>query len=174
MKVEIKNRFSDEVIFLHEQEGNSMKITVVKAFELKSDLSWADLSRSNLSGSNLNGSNLSGSNLNGSNLSGSNLSGSNLSWANLSRSNLSGSNLSGSNLSGAIGNMKQVFSAQLGTWMITFTKTMLFIGCQAHSIKKWKSFTDEEISAMDTRALPWWKKWKDLIFKMIELAEFKD
>ena len=104
MKIEIKNRFTGEVIFSDERENNTIKLTVEKAVNLKINLRGSNLSGSNLSGINLSGSDLRGINLRGSNLSGSNLSGINLSGSDLRGINLSdsycrGSNLSGSNLS---------------------------------------------------------------------------
>jgi len=99
--IQIKNRWNGSVLFSHEAEENSMKITLSMAIKARANLSGSDLSDSNLSGSDLSDSNLSGSNLSGSDLSDSNLSGSDLSGSNLSDSNLSDSNLSGSDLSGS-------------------------------------------------------------------------
>jgi hypothetical protein len=101
MKIEIKNRFTSEIIFSCEAE--SMKAAVKLAVDAKANLSqatlvWADLSGTNLSGVNLSGVNLSRANLSGANLSGANLSGTNLSGANLSEANLSGANLTGASL----------------------------------------------------------------------------
>ena len=66
--------------------------------------------------------------------------------------------------------MKEWHSLQLDTYMVGFNKHILAIGCQQHAIEKWKDFTDEEIQKMDVGALVWWKKWKDFIFKAIELC----
>jgi hypothetical protein len=66
--------------------------------------------------------------------------------------------------------MREWKSMQLDTYMIVFNKHILAIGCQQHSIADWKAFTDIEISKMDSKALVWWKKWKDFIFKAIELS----
>ena len=66
--------------------------------------------------------------------------------------------------------MKEIRTMQVDTYMIGFTKNTLQIGCQRHSIEKWRSFTDEEISKMDKGALEWWNKWKDWIFQAIELS----
>jgi hypothetical protein len=97
MKIEIKHRYSGEIILCGEYE--SVKDCLEK--NRGSDLSYSDLSYSDLSGSDLSYSDLSGSDLSYSNLSGSDLSYSNLSYSNLSGSNLRGSNLSGSNLRGS-------------------------------------------------------------------------
>jgi len=113
MKITIKARWSDRVVF--EGEYESLKHAVIDAAKKKislsgsnlsdsdlsdSDLSGSDLRDSDLSGSDLRGSDLSGSNLSGSDLRGSNLSGSNLRGSDLSDSDLSDSNLRDSNLSG--------------------------------------------------------------------------
>jgi uncharacterized protein YjbI with pentapeptide repeats len=98
MKIEIKNRFTGEIIFSHEAEENSVSATVKAALEVNTNLSGANLIDANLSGANLSGANLSGANLIDANLIDANLSGANLSGANLIDANLSGANLSGANL----------------------------------------------------------------------------
>ena len=152
-------------------------------------LSVANLSKTNLSGANLSKANLSKANLYGADLSKTNLSGANLSKANLSVANLSGAYLYGADLSGAnlskaslsgaylsgadllcMGDMKFIFTMQLDKWQIGFTKDVLQIGCQRHLIEDWKTFDDAMINSMDTKALGWWKKWKNHIFKTIELC----
>jgi len=126
MKIKIKHRYTGKLIFEHEAEKNTLRLTLEHAVSLNANLSGANLYVANLSGANLSGANLSvanlsvanldGANLDGANLSGAklsgaklyganlyvaNLSGANLSGANLSVANLSGANLSGANLSGA-------------------------------------------------------------------------
>ena len=125
MLIEIKNRFTGNVIFAHEQENNSIAITIKLAFELKTNLSDADLSDANLRGADLRGAN---------------------------------------------GNMKEIKSMRLNKWAISFTAEVMAIGCQQHSIEDWKGFDDSKINCMGSSALEWWKKWKDFIFKAIELA----
>ena len=66
--------------------------------------------------------------------------------------------------------MKEWHSMQLDTYMVCFNKHILAIGCQQYTINEWHNFTDDEISDMDYNALVWWKKWKDFIFKAIELS----
>ena len=103
MKIEIKCRFAQKVLFEHDCKDNTIKKTVEEAVKCRSDLSWSNLRGSDLSGSDLSGSDLSGSDLCGSDLSrsdlrGSDLSGSDLRWSNLRESDLSWSDLSGSDL----------------------------------------------------------------------------
>jgi len=86
MKIEIKHRYTDSVIW-----------TCEDAIDFRDALQKAAVLKVNLSGSDLSGSDLSGSDLSYSDLSYSDLSGSDLSYSNLSGSNLRGSDLSGSN-----------------------------------------------------------------------------
>ena len=51
MKIEIKHRFSREVLF--SCEAGSMKLAVKLAIKAKANLLWANLSGANLSGANL-------------------------------------------------------------------------------------------------------------------------
>ena len=101
MNIQIKSQVNDTVLFEHNCENNSMRLTMELALKSGADLSGADLSRADLSRADLSRANLSGTNLSGANLSGANLSRANLSRANLSRANLSGAGLSGADLSGA-------------------------------------------------------------------------
>ena len=92
MKIEIKCRFSGSVLFSHEAEDNSMKLTLEAG---------ANLARANLAGANLDGANLDGANLAGANLAGANLDGANLAGANLAGANLAGAYLARAYLAGA-------------------------------------------------------------------------
>ena len=86
MKIEIKHRFSGEVLF--SCKAGSMKLAVKAAIEAGADLTGADLT----------GANLSWADLTGANLSRADLTGANLSWADLSRANLTGADLSWANI----------------------------------------------------------------------------
>ena len=84
MNIQIKSRFSAEVLFEHDCENNSIRLTLELAIKSRADLSDADLSGANLSGAYLSRADLSDANLSGANLSDANLSGAYLSDANLS------------------------------------------------------------------------------------------
>ena len=126
MKIQIKARFTDAVIFeadisddapvsgrtrLAAEAAVRARANLYRANLSCADLSGADLSGANLSGANLYGANLSCANLyranlyradlSGAKLSGANLYRANLSCADLYRAKLSGADLSGANLSGA-------------------------------------------------------------------------
>ena len=83
MKIEIKSRFSLEILFSHECEDNSVAITLAAAINAKADLRSANLYDADLYGADLRSANLYGANLYGANLYGANLGDANLYGANL-------------------------------------------------------------------------------------------
>ena len=101
MKIEIKCLWIGEVLFSHEVENNSMKLTLEAAVSAGANLDGANLDCANLAGANLDGANLDGANLSRANLAGANLVRANLTGANLAGANLSRANLSRANLDGA-------------------------------------------------------------------------
>jgi uncharacterized protein YjbI with pentapeptide repeats len=101
MKIEIKSRFIGEVLFAHEAEENSIKITLKAALQADANLRGANLYGANLRGANLYGANLYGADLYGADLYGANLRGADLRGADLRGANLRGANLRGANLRGA-------------------------------------------------------------------------
>jgi hypothetical protein len=180
MKIEIKNRFTGEIIFSHEAEENSVSATVKAALEVNTDLRGAnlrgadlidadlrgadlrganlrgaDLRGANLSGADLRGANLSGADLRGANLSGADLRGADLSGADLIDANLSGADLIDANLSGA-----DLSILQTNIWTVYIQPNHIRIGCQYHTAVEWFGFYDKRIAAMDSKALGWWKQWK--------------
>ena len=101
-----------------------------------------------------------------------NLSDANLSGANLSDANLWGANLWGANLWGANGNLKEVKSMKIETYSISYTKDILQIGCENHSIKEWFKFDDNKIMEMGGKeALYFWRKWKSILMQIMELSK---
>ena len=127
--------------------------------------------QANLRGANLRGADLRGANLIGSDLSDANLSDANLRGANLIDADLRGADLRGANLWSSNGNRKQIKSLSvIEKYPVTYTDTVLQIGCEQHPISDWVEFDDERISVMGDGALEWWKEWKDFIFMVIERA----
>ena len=103
IKIEIKNRWTGNVLFKYSSDDNTIAKTVRKAVESGANLVGANLRCANLRGADLSGANLVGADLSGANLVGADLSGANLSDADLSGANLVGADLSGANLSDAKG-----------------------------------------------------------------------
>ncbi len=103
MKIEIKHRFTGEVLFSLEKENNSIEETLLAAIgegvDLRgADLSYADLSDASLRGANLRDADLRDADLDGADLCGANLRGANLRGADLCYADLDGADLCGANL----------------------------------------------------------------------------
>ena len=172
--VQIKHRFTDEVIFTCEVPEQHSGMALRSALE-QAALSRANLSRANLYGANLSRANLYGANLSRANLYGANLSRANLDGANLSRANLDGANLYGANLDGA-----NLYGANLDgetlsqtpvimtglCWPILITDGFMRIGCQRHLHEEWEGFESEEIEDMDGYAPTFWAQWREPLLAM--------
>ena len=78
MNIQIKPYFNDTVLFEHNCENNSMRLTMELALKSRADLSRANLSRADLSGANLSGANLSGADMSGADMYRARLSGASL------------------------------------------------------------------------------------------------
>ena len=111
IKIEIKNRWTGNILFEYLSENNTIKKTVSEAIKsgadlCGADLCGADLRRADLCGADLCGADLCGANLCradlcGANLCGADLCGANLCGADLRRADLCGADLYGANLCGA-------------------------------------------------------------------------
>jgi len=145
-------------------------------FELECS-SWSDLVRGaikakvSLYRANLSSADLSSTDLRYADLRYADLSSADLRYADLRYADLRYADLSSADLRYAVGNMVEVKSIQIDTYLISFDSKKLNIGCESYTFEEWKNFTDEKISKMDSEALVWWQKWKDFIFKAIELSE---
>ena len=93
MKIEIKDRHYNSVLFAHDCEENSLKITLQMALKSSANLRGADLRGADLYGANLRGANLRGADLYGADLRGADLYGADLRGANLRGADLYGANL---------------------------------------------------------------------------------
>ena len=101
MKIEIKSRFSLEILFSHKCKNNSVAITLAAAINAKANLYGANLRSANLRSANLRDADLRSADLRGANLYGADLRGANLYGADLYGADLRGANLYGANLYGA-------------------------------------------------------------------------
>jgi len=48
-------------------------------------------------------------------------------------------------------------------YRLYFMSNIIKVGCEEHSPKEWKNFSDDEISDMDAGALEWWNRWKTFV-----------
>ena len=161
-KHEIKNRWTNEVLFTCDiPEGVESGMIARHAVET------AIAQDANLQGANLRDANLQDANLQGANLWG----------ANLRDANLQGANLWGANLWGA--NLRDAKNAPVIInglrWMVYINGAgMMRIGCQNHSIERWKGFSDELISRMDSGALEFWNKYKVMLLAVCDTHVHKE
>lgn len=149
------------MLFSHECENNTIKITLELAVKLKVDLSYANLQDANLKDANLDGANFTGANFTRANLE----------YSNFTRANLKDANLQDTNIKDVAGNSKEIKTLLCCKYKVSFTKDLLSIGCKQHKISEWKNFSDDEIAQMDDGELELWIKWKDFIFMAIDLSE---
>ena len=101
MKIEIKCRFSGSVLFSHECDGNTMRMTVEAAVSARAYLDGANLDGANLDGAYLDGAYLRGAYLDGAYLRGAYLRDAYLDGAYLRGAYLDGAYLDGAYLDGA-------------------------------------------------------------------------
>jgi len=129
----------------------------------------ADLYGADLREANLREANLRGANLHEANLRGASLYGANLYEANLRGADLRGADLRGADLRGANGQNDYFKTITTDIWPVIYTFDRMQIGCENHSITDWKEFDEDRISEMDNNASDFWAKWKDTLFKLIEM-----
>jgi uncharacterized protein YjbI with pentapeptide repeats len=120
MKIKIKHRVDGRILFAHEQEKNSVKITLEAAVRAGADLSYADLSHTDLSYIDLGNIDLSHVDLRYADLSYADLSYTDLSYADLSYAKLVHTVLVSADLSSAKLNFANLSFANLGLAYLTF------------------------------------------------------
>ena len=136
MKFDIKNRFTGDICFSAEIKcSESEPISVKLGFAVKLAIK---------EGANLRDADLHGANLHG---------------AYLSDANLRGADLRGADLRDA-----NLIFLKTDIWECYIQRENIRIGCQYFTVEEWRNFDDAEISKMESRALDWWVKWKDVIF----------
>jgi len=167
MKIEIKHRATGSIILCGEYES------VKECLEKNSgaDLNGANLRGAYLSDADLRGAYLRGANLNDADLSGADLRGAYLRGVDLRGAYLRGADLRGAYLSGAIYNGEKLDKEPMQIiglkYFILITKEQIKIGCEIHKSEEWGNFGDKRILEMDGKeALSWWRKNKELIFKL--------
>jgi len=162
MKIEINCRFTGKVLFTHEAEGNTIKLTLEAAVSARANLAGAYLARANLAGANLARAYLARANLAGANLDGANLDGANLDGAYLDGAYLDGAYLAGEKLT------KAPLSLLNLRWHVLITGQYMRIGCKRHTHEEWAAMDDAAINQMDTGALKFWRKWKSPLLALCE------
>ena len=101
IKIEIKNRWTGNILFEYLSENNTIKKTVSEAIKSEANLRRANLRGADLCGANLRGADLCGADLRGADLRGADLCGADLCGADLCGADLCGADLRRANLCGA-------------------------------------------------------------------------
>ncbi|HDZ5093983.1 TPA: pentapeptide repeat-containing protein [Campylobacter jejuni] len=65
-----------------------------------------------------------------------------------------------------IGDMKNIFSVVIDTYVMTFTKTIMNLGCNSKSIDDWRKTNPDNIDDEEQKWL--WSYYKDTIFEIID------
>ena len=146
-KIEIKHRFYD--------------ITLC-SFDVTTICEAAEQGKANLRGANLCGANLWGADLWGANLRGADLCEADLCGANLREADLRGANLDGEKIE-----KNPLIVVGLTYWCL-ISDNYMRLGCKRFTHDEWDEFDDEQIDAMDSRALKFWTQWKAPLLAMCD------
>ncbi len=126
--IEIKNRFTGEVIFSHECEGNTILITLLEAINCDVDLIDADLSYANMRNANLYNANLYNADL---------------SYADMRNANLIDADLSYANMSNAKG-IDTAYMPIYCKWSLAIKGDYIRIGCKEKTVEEWDKWFESE------------------------------
>jgi hypothetical protein len=124
---------------------------------------------------NLRNADLSNAYLRGANLVGADLSNAYLSGANLVGANLGYANLVGADLSYAIGNMREVKSAQveifpLAWYVASNGEQILQIGCQGHPVPFWEAIDAAWLEQFGPRSVEAWRRLGPVILALVKAS----
>ena len=171
MKHQILNRFTGKVIYecaVDESLETSMKlrVAVLNAIEHGINLRDADLRGADLRDADLRDADLRDADLRDVNLSYTNLRDADLRGADLRDADLRDADLRDADLRYAKNAPKIILNLR---WFVSINGFgMMRIGCQFHEIEKWRAFSDEEISKMDSQALAFWKERKSMLLSLCD------
>jgi hypothetical protein len=144
---------------------------------IHADMRGADMSGANMRGANMSHANMIYADMSGANMRGANMRGANMSHADMSDADMSGANMIHADMSGAnilcMGNMREIRTMQIGKWAIGYTATDMQIGCQRHSIDKWRKWNTgagrKWVAQMDPAAMEWADRNLALVLQIIDV-----
>lgn len=128
-----------------------------------------NFSRANLRNAYFKFANLRGSAFIESDLSGACLLGARIRFATITRTKMDGVDLSGVNFQAAYLTGMWHIHFDPGPWEVSVLANYVQIGCKIHHVTEWESFTDDQIAAMDDRALEFWQEHRETILKLGKL-----
>ena len=143
-KIIIRNRFDGSVIFEHECENNTIKITVEQALRKEVSLYSADLRSADLSSADLRSADLSSADLRSANLSSADLYSADLSSADLRSADLRSANLSSAK------NKESSYFPIFCQWSHSIIGNKIQIGCKEKTIEEWVNFFENSTEKYST------------------------
>ncbi len=149
-KIIIKNRFDDSVIYAHECENNTTKITVEKAIKENVSLSSADLSSADLRSANLRSADLRSADLSSADLRSADLFLADLYSADLRSADLRSANLSSADLRSA-DNKKLAYLPIFCKWSHSIIGDKIKIGCKEFTIEEGVQFFENSTEKYETK-----------------------
>ncbi len=150
------------------EDANFNNANLENAYFYNANLEDAYFNNANLENAYFNNANFYNVNFYNANLKNANLENAYFYNVNFYNANLEDANLKNAKFSDKliIKNNKRSYYAESDYYCWIF-EGIIKIGCEVHSYKNWKSFTDKEILKMDgKKALKFWKKEKEIILKI--------
>ena len=140
MKIQIKRWDNNDVIFEHECNDNSIKLTLEKGVDAGISFNYAELNYAELNYAELNHAELNGAELNHAELN----------YAELNHAKLPTGNV--------VINDK---------WHIHIRTNYIKIGCQKKDIDWWRKLSTE-VAEEEFNSGAWWKQWKPIVLAIWE------
>ncbi len=165
----------DESIILQDDYKNEKELV---EYCLKNNISLNNANLDNLDLSNLNFNdvfiiNASFKNANLSEISSKNasfldcdFSGASLYHCNFLNTELENSKFDNADLRDCVGDMKNIFTIAIDTYVMSFTKTHLSLGCQTKTINEWRNLSSNDFEDEEQKWL--WDYYKDIMFQIID------
>jgi len=133
------------------------------------NMTEANMTRANMARANMTRANMTRANMTDVDMTRANMTDVDMTEANMTRANMTRANMTEANMHGCIGNSRQIKSIFISAdYPITYTSTILQIGCKKFPISEWWDFNDAVIEGFEGGALALWKKHKGLIRQIIE------
>jgi len=152
------------------RDANMAGANMARANMVRANMTGAYMARANMTGANMTDAYIAGANM-----ADAYMARANMARANMTRANMARANMVRANMAGAIGNMREVKSAQFDQWLITWTtapdgKITLQIGCQRHPLSLWEKSDPRWIEALDPKATEWWAKYREVVLALVKAS----
>jgi uncharacterized protein YjbI with pentapeptide repeats len=153
MKIEIESWLTKKVIWSHECEGNTIKLTVEAAVKAGVSLNYANLNYANLNYANLNYAELNYAELNYAKLNYANLNDAQLKSAQLNSAQLNSAELNNAELNNCTGNTEQTHCLQHGKYKLVIVGDICHGGCTTMTCAEWLAYDGKNLDDYDKNYL---------------------